>query len=66
MLDPKRKEFNWLGAEALPAGLNEINGAIRAWTGVTTPSFRMPAQESRPTGLIAIAARWMQRATRLN
>jgi len=66
MLDPKKAEFSWLGAEALPAGLNEINATIQARAGMISRKQQSPLQDSRPAGLIAIAARWMQRATRLN
>ena len=58
MLDPQ-KEFSWLGAEALPGGLAEINGAIQARAEGAILKQQIPRQELRPAGLIAIAARWM-------
>ena len=66
MLDPKKTEFSWLGAEALPAGLTEINGTIEAWAETGSRKQLSTLRESRPTGLIALSARWMQKATRLN
>ena len=66
MLDPKKAEFSWLGAEALPAGLTEINRTIQTWAEAGSRKRHFPLRESRPAGLIAIAARWMQKAVRLN
>ena len=66
MRDLKKVEFSSLGAEALPAGLTEINGIIQDWAEARTRDQSFPLRESRPAGLISIAARWMQKATRLN
>lgn len=66
MLDPKKAEFSWLGTEALPAGLTEINETIQTWVKASSRKQHFSLRESRPAGLIAIAARWMQKATRLN
>ena len=66
MTDPKKAEYSGLGAEAIPAGLTEINGTLQAWAEAGSRGQRSPLRESRPTGLIAIAARWMQEAIRLN
>ena len=66
MLDPKKEKFSWLGAEALPAGLTEINGTIQTWVEAGSAKQHLRLRDSRPAGLIAIAARWMQKATRLN
>ena len=66
MLDPTKAEYSWLGAEALPAGLTEINGTVQTWAEASSRKQRFPLRESRPAGLIAIAARWMQKAIRLN
>ena len=66
MLDPKKVEFSWLGAEALPTGLTQINETIRAWAKASSRGQHVALRESRPAGLIAIAARWMKNAARLN
>ena len=66
MLDPKKAEFSFLGAEAFPAGLTEINSAIQTWAEAGSRKRHSPLRESRPAGLIAIARRWIQKAIRLN
>lgn len=66
MLDPKKSEFSWLGAEALPAGLTQINETIQTWAEASSRKQHFSHRESRPAGLIAIAVRWMQKATRPN
>jgi len=66
MLDPKKAENFWLGAEALPAGLTDINRTIQAWAEARSCTQYSLLRKSRPTGLIAVAARWMQKATRLS
>ena len=48
MLDRIKAESSWLGAEALPAGLTEINETIEAWAAASTP----PAAPSA-SGLLA-------------
>lgn len=66
MLDPKKAESSWLGAEALPAGLTEINRTIQTWVEASSRKRHFPLRESRLAGLIDIAARWIQKVTRLN
>ena len=65
MLDPNKVEFSWLGAEALPSGLTQINETIQTWVKASSRRQHVSLPEFRP-GLIAIAARWMKNAARLN
>ena len=64
MLGRKKAEPPWLGAEALPAGLTEINDTIEAWAAASSRKQHPPLPDSRPAGLISIATRWMREATR--
>ncbi len=64
MLGREKAESSWLGAEALPAGLAEINDTIEAWAASSSRKQRPPLPTTRPAGLISIAARWVSEATR--
>ena len=64
MLGREKAESSWLGAEALPAGLAEINDTIEAWAAEGSRKQHLPIPGSRPAGLMSIAARWMREATR--
>ena len=64
MLDRIKAESSWLGAEALPAGLTEINETIEAWAAASTRQRHLLLPVSRPAGLISVAARWVRKATR--
>ncbi|MFN0161547.1 MAG: hypothetical protein ACKVQQ_09975 [Burkholderiales bacterium] len=57
-------EYAWLGAEALPAGLAQINETIEAWGAAGHREKRLLRPVSRQEGLISIAVRWMREAIR--
>ncbi|MGH9578404.1 MAG: hypothetical protein ACRD3R_13270 [Terriglobales bacterium] len=56
-------ESAWLGGEALPGGLAEINSTIQANAEAASRKRQFLLQERRSAGLIAIAGRWMKKAT---
>jgi len=64
MLDRAKAEPFWLGAEALPAGLKEINETIEAWVAAGSHRQFHLHSASRPEGVISMAARWMRDVTR--
>ena len=51
MLDRIKAESSWLGAEALPAGLTEINETIEAWAVASTPPAA-PSASGLPAGRV--------------
>lgn len=55
-------ESAWLGGEALPGGLAEINGTIQADAEAASRKRQFLLQDRRNSGLIAIAGRWMKKA----
>ena len=61
----QRMVANLDGGGAAALGLGRL-GLGQAWAEAGSRGQRSPLRESRPTGLIAIAARWMQEAIRLN
>ena len=66
MLDPKKAENFWLGAEALPAGLTDINRTIQAWAEARSRMQHPPLRESRAASVIGMATRWTQNVLRRN
>jgi hypothetical protein len=64
MLVRAKAESSWLGAEALPAGLTEINETIEAWVAAGSRKQHLLVRVSRPAGLFSSAARWMREVTR--
>jgi hypothetical protein len=63
-MNRKQLESPWLGAEALPAGLAEINRTIQSWSEARSRKTRLSLEKSQPVGWIAAAARWMHKAVR--
>ena len=64
MLDRAKAESSWLGAEALPAGLTEINETMEAWAAASSRKQHLLLPGSRLAGLISFAARWMREMAR--
>jgi len=57
------EQLDHLGAEALPAGLREINAITRPGDAGMTPA-RAPAAPATRAGLIDLLSRWISRAAR--
>jgi len=58
-------EYEWLGAEALPDDLAEINRVYQAvQEQATSRDATRVRQPFRPAGLIALAQRWLGRSGR--
>lgn len=58
-----KTDFSWLGAEALPGDLAEINRVHLAVHDVEARR-RKPASTLKRRGLIAIAMRWLKNPSR--
>lgn len=63
MLNPRTDKLSWLGAEAIPSGLREINGTRQAWAN-RRGSGGLTAPRARATGWAAIATRWLRSTSR--
>jgi len=60
MLAREKGESSWLGAEALPAGLTQINETIEAWFAAGSRKQDLLLRVPSLAGFISNAACWMR------